>query len=322
MARRPRVSSSSAMSVLIVGAGAGGGYIGAQLIAGGRDVTFLVHAGTLARLNAHGLRIKHGDDIETIRVNAVTAADLNGPYDVIVVAVRADAVESAIADLRSAVGPNTRIVAIMNGMRHLSLLTAAFGEDRVVAGATRLVASQLPDGTINVVIPGIQMELGRGLPELDVPNIEVTVCDDGVAAMWEKFAFITSTAILTCVVGDEIGPIARADGGMDLARAVLAEVASIAAADGYPLAEHVQARIDTLLTDPSSTFGPSMFRDMSAGRPIEITVLTDLSDRARVHRIGAPLLDASIVRIDLHNRRLRSGRTRPAAPPASGTPRR
>jgi 2-dehydropantoate 2-reductase len=293
------------MSVLIVGAGAGGGYIGALLIAAGRDVTFLVHPRTLARLGAQGLRIKHGDDIETIRVNAVTAADLDGTYDVIVLAVRANAVESAIADMRSAVGPDTRIVPIVNGMRHLSLLTDAFGQDRVVGGATRLVASQLPDGTINVVIPGVQMEIARPVAELDVPNIEVTVRDDVIATMWEKFAFITSAAILTCLVGDEVGPIARADGGIALARGVLAEVASIATAEGHPLADAVHTRLDALLTDKSSTFGPSFYRDMAAGRAVEITVLNDLAERARIHRIATPLLDASTVRIDVHNRRLR-----------------
>jgi hypothetical protein len=40
---------------------------------------------------------------------------------------------------------------------------------------------------------------------------------------------------------------------------------------------------------------------MAAGRPIEVSVLTDLADRARAHKIATPLLDASIVRIELHN---------------------
>ena len=107
------------MTVLIVGAGAAGGYIGERLIAAGRDVTFLVHPQTLARLTPGGLRLRLGEDVRTVRVNAVTAADLNDTYDVILVAVRTSAVESAIDDIRSAVGPDSRIVPIMNGIRHL-----------------------------------------------------------------------------------------------------------------------------------------------------------------------------------------------------------
>jgi 2-dehydropantoate 2-reductase len=303
------------MSVLIVGAGAAGGYLGAQLVAAGRDVTFLVHQQVRARLDSDGLRVQRGSAVTTIAVDAVTAADLGRVYDVIVVAVRTDAVESAARDIRGAVSDETRIVPIMNGMAHLSVLTTAFGRDRVLGAATRLVASLLPDGTVNVVTPGAEIQIGqldgsgsaaldRTLAELSVDNVAVTARPDIIAAMWEKFAFITATAVLTCLVGAEIGPIVRADGGIALARNVLHEVAAIAAADTYPLADHARTGLEAILTDTSSTFGPSMFRDMRAGRLIEVTVLTDLADRARAHGISAPLLDASLVVIDVHNRRV------------------
>src|ERR1700736_1528428 len=153
-------------------------------------------------------------------------------------------------------------------------------------------------------MPEIHMEIGqldgagsaaldRGVAELQVPNITVAIRPDIVAAMGEKFAFITSAAVLTCLVGDEVGPISRADGGIALAHNVLDEVSAVAAADGYPLADTFRAGLEAILTDPSSTFGPSMFRDMRAGRPVEITVLNDLADRARSHHLGTPLLDAS-----------------------------
>jgi 2-dehydropantoate 2-reductase len=305
------------MSTLIVGAGAAGGYLGAQLVDAGRDVTFLVHPGTRARLAADGLKIRRGADVTTTAVHTVTAAGVDTGYDVIVMAVRTDGVESAARDLGAAVTAATRIVPLMNGMRHLSLLTAAFGQDRVLGAATRLVTSLLPDGTINVAMPGIEMEIGqldgadsaeldRVVADLSVPNIAVSVRRDIIAAMWEKFAFITSTAVLTCLVGEEVGTVVRADGGIALARNVLDEVASIAAADGSPLAEPVRTGLAAILTDPRSAFGPSMFRDMAAGRPIEITVLADLADRARAHQISTPLLDASLVRIDVHNRQVRA----------------
>jgi len=302
------------VTALIVGAGATGGYIGERLIAAGRDVTFLVHQRTLARLTANGLRLRHGRDIDATDVKALTAAELNATYDVIVVAVRTGAVESAIDDFGSAVGEVTTVVPIMNGMRHLSEVTAAFGPQRVLGAATRLVASMSADGTIEVVVPGIDMQIGlldggdrdaleATRAELAVPDISVKIRDNVVGAMWEKFAFITSTAVLTCLVGDEIGPIARADGGIDLGRRVLAEVSSIAAAEGYPLTGAARTGMDAMLTDPSSAFSPSMFRDMRAGRPIEIAVLEDLAARARTHHLDTPLLDASMVVIDVHNRR-------------------
>ena len=98
-------------------------------------------------------------------------------------------------------------------------------------------------------------------------TITVRARRDILAAMWEKFAFIASTAVLTCLIGEEIGPIARADNGTALARRVLDEVASVATAEGFPLACSVRATLEATLTDPSSTLGPSMYRDMAALRP-------------------------------------------------------
>ncbi|RDH77231.1 oxidoreductase [Mycolicibacterium moriokaense] len=303
------------MSVLIVGAGAAGGYLGAQLDDAGRDVTFLVHQSSRDRLAAEGLRLRQGDRTRTVRVDAVTADDLSGPYDVVVIAVRAGVVANAIADVRPAVGSDTRVVPIMNGLDHLVLLTEAFGRTRVLGAATRLVTSQRPDGMIDVVQPGVHMEIGaldgddaaamqRTAAELSAPDIEVAVRDDIIAAMWEKFAFIAATAVLTCLVGDEIGPIVRADGGEELSRSVQAEVVAVADADGYPLRDVFTSRLRGIMTDPASAFGPSMFRDMHAGRPIEVTVLRDLAGRARRRRLSTPLLDAALVRIDVHNRGL------------------
>jgi 2-dehydropantoate 2-reductase len=304
------------VSILIVGAGAAGGYLGARLIAGGRDVTFLVHPPALARLSAQGLRVRHVTGLQTIPVDAVTVSELRGCYDVIVVAVRTNVVSSAINDISQAVAPGTRIVPIMNGISHLSMLTAAFGLEVVLGAAARLATSLRADGTIEEIVPGVQLELGqldggrsdalsRTTAELAVDNVAVTVRDDVLAAMWEKFAFITANAVLTCLAGDTIGIIARAPGGRDLARSVLAEVAAAAAADGHALAGSVLAGLEGNLTDPSSTFGPSMLRDMKAGRPIEVTVLRDFHDRARQHTIPTPLLDAALVVIDVHN--LRTG---------------
>jgi ketopantoate reductase len=72
----------------------------------------------------------------------------------------------------------------MNGIRHLSLLTAAFGAQHVLGAATRLIASMSDDGTIAVVVPGIDMQIGlvdggdtegvaRTLAELETPDIAV-----------------------------------------------------------------------------------------------------------------------------------------------------
>lgn len=303
------------MSVLIVGAGAVGGYLGAQLLAAERDVTFLVHPARLARLTAEGLRIRRGNDIEAIPVKAVTVSELSGSYDLVVLAVRSSAVPSAINDIARVITSDTRIIPVVNGIRHLRLLTAAFGQDLVFGANAKLATSMLSDNTIEEVVPGVQIEIGqldggrsqalsRTVAELDVQNITMAIRNDAVAAMWEKFAFITATAVLTCLVGENIGTLARTAGGRGLAQTVLGEVATVAAAEGYGLAPSARSKLEAFLTDPTSAFAPSMFRDMQANRPIEVDVLMELAACARSHNIATPLLDATLVVIDIHHRRI------------------
>ena len=296
----------------MVGAGAAGGYLGAQLIAAGRDVWFLTHQSSFERLTEHGLRIHHRSGTLALPVRAVTASALEGRYDVVVLAVRSDAVESAVNDFRGVVTPDTRIVPLVNGMAHLPVLTAAFGEQAVLGAAVRLATSMLADGIIDEVAPGIDLELGQldggtsnaldaVVQQFRVDNVAVRVRSDMVAGMWEKFTFISATAVLTCLAGNVTGVVARTAGGPALGRRVAAEVAAVAAADGYPLSPAARSGLDATLTDPTSRFAPSMFRDLAAHRRVEVSVLSDLAERARRHHIDTPLLDAALVVIDIAN---------------------
>src|ERR1700753_140433 len=205
----------SMMRMLVVGAGAAGGYLGAQRAKAGRDVRFLVHQRTFERLDSQGLRMRSKDGISALPVRAVTAAELAGSYDVIVLAVRSDVVDSAVEDIRTVVAPHTRIVPLVNGVAHLPLLTAAFGEQVVLGAAIRLATSMLADGTIDIVAPGIDLELGQldggtsalfdaVVREFSVDDVAVHARADMVAGMWEKFAFIAATAALTCLTGNVI----------------------------------------------------------------------------------------------------------------------
>lgn len=296
------------MKTLIVGAGATGGYIGVQLIQTGRDVTFLVRPKTLSRIRSDGIRIRSGGGESSTHVHAITPDDLDTTYDAVILAVRSDAVASAIDDVRPAVGADTKIIPLTNGMAHLATLVDAFGDGTVLGAAAKLATSMLPDGLIDEVAPGVQLEMGqldgsrsaeldRLATEFAVAGISVMVSNAIRMVMWEKFAFIASTAVLTCLAGDVIGAVARAEGGITLAGRVLDEVAAVAAAEGYPLGDSTKTTLLGVLTDPSSRFAPSMFRDFHAGRPVETTVFSDLAVRARRHELRTPLVDTSIVAI-------------------------
>ena len=122
------------MHLLVVGAGSTGGYFGGRLAQAGRDVTFLVRRSRAYQLNAKGLHIvsPHGD--VTLEPKLVTADAIGAPYDAILLTVKAYSLDGALKDIAPAVGPDSMIVPMLNGMRHLESVAAAFGRDALVGG--------------------------------------------------------------------------------------------------------------------------------------------------------------------------------------------
>jgi 2-dehydropantoate 2-reductase len=124
------------MRFLVVGAGATGGYFGGRLLEAGRDVTFLVRSARAERLAASGPTIASpAGDVTLPSPPTVLAAELRAPFDVVILSCKAYDLEAAIESFAPAVGPQTAVVPLLNGMRHLDALDARFGADRVLGGS-------------------------------------------------------------------------------------------------------------------------------------------------------------------------------------------
>ena len=130
------------MQILVIGAGAVGGYFGGRLAQADRDVTFLVHAKRAEEIKAKGLQIvsPHGD--LTLHPKTITAAQITRPYDVILLGVKNYALSGAMNDFAAAVGPETMILPVLNGMRHMDLLSARFRAHAVLGGVC-IVATEI-----------------------------------------------------------------------------------------------------------------------------------------------------------------------------------
>src|ERR1700755_3221187 len=123
------------MRVLVVGAGAIGGYFGGRLLQAGRDVTFLVRPRRASELARDGLVIKSPlGDATLPDPPAVTADKLAQKFDAVLLSCKAFDLDDAIASFAPAVGPQTAIMPLLNGMRHLDVLDGKFGPDRVLGG--------------------------------------------------------------------------------------------------------------------------------------------------------------------------------------------
>src|SRR5947207_10270196 len=133
------------MRILVVGAGAIGGYFGGRLLQAGRDVTFLVRPKRAAELARDGLVIKSPNgDVTLKNPPAVQADKLNEKFDVVLLSCKAFDLDDAIKSFAPAVGPNTSIIPLLNGMSHLEVLDRKFGRERVLGGL-RAIAVTLND---------------------------------------------------------------------------------------------------------------------------------------------------------------------------------
>jgi 2-dehydropantoate 2-reductase len=280
------------MRILVVGAGAIGGYFGGRLLEAGGDVTFLVRprrAGALART---GLVIRSRlGDVDLPRPPVVLADALSAPVDLVLLSCKAYDLDAAMDAVAPALGPETAILPLLNGMRHLDRLAERFGEARVLGGQCLVSAALDGDGRVLHLNDAASLSFGerRGGRSARVEAIAAAFAgarfESRVSAailqeMWEKWAFIAAGAGMTCLMRGAIGDIV-AGGGAPLTLALIDECAGIAAAAGFALAPAALERMRGLFTAAASPLTASMLRDIERGAPIEADhVVGDLIARA------------------------------------------
>lgn len=281
------------MRFLVVGAGATGGYFGGRLLEAGGDVTFLVRPARAKRLAANGLTITSPAGNVTLRSPpTVLAAELRTPFDVVILSCKAYDLDGAIESFAPAVGPDTAIVPLLNGMRHIGALEARFGDDRVLGGSCFISAKLDESGQI-VHLNDLHRlafgdrKFGRS-PEVEAiakamaaAKFEAVPSENIMLVMWEKWMFLAALAALTCLTRSAVCDIVAA-GGADLAAALLDECRSIAADAGQPPRPSSLEASLRRITDPTSTVTASMLGDIERrGRTEADHVLGDLLRRRK-----------------------------------------
>ena len=289
------------MRILVLGAGAIGGYFGGRLLEAGRDVTFLVRPRRAAELARTGLAIRSRLGDVNLLAPTVTADALRGPFDLILLSCKAYDLAGAMDQLAPAVGPESAILPLLNGMAHLDLLATRFGgvlvlgsqciissaldaEGRIIhLNDTHLLAFGERDGSRSLRIEAIASALSNA-------RFDARLSEAILQEMWEKWIFIASLAGITCLLRATVGDIA-AVGAADLAASMLDECATIATNEGFPPSESSLDRTRAMVTSAGSGLTASMLRDMERGAPIEADhIIGDLLRRGETRGGTFPLL--------------------------------
>ena len=301
------------MRTLVIGAGAVGGYFGGRLLEAKRDVTFLVRRARAHELASGGLQIRSlFGDVSLSAPATVVAEGLASTFDLILLSCKAYDLEDAIQALAPAVGPDTVILPLLNGMQHLDRLDQEFGPRRVLGGRCLVAATLNKQREIVHLNKGHTITFGErdGTLSERVAAIDSlmqgAIFDHKASShimldMWEKWTFLASLAGATCLLRGSIGEISAALGGTGFVLRLIEECGSIAGAAGFPLTPEAMERTRTMLTESGSALTASMLRDMEAGAPIEADhVIGDLLRRGE-----SPLLRLVYTSLKVYEERRR-----------------
>jgi 2-dehydropantoate 2-reductase len=294
------------MRVLVVGAGAIGGYFGGRLLQAGRDVTFLVRPKRADELARDGLVIKSPNgDVTLKNPPAVQADKLAEKFDVVLLSCKAFDLDDAIKSFAPAVGAQTAIIPLLNGMLHLDVLDKKFGRERVLGGLCAIAVTLNDKREVVQLQPMQSLNFGerdgkmsdraRAIAEVFAGgNFGSVASERIIQEMWEKWVFLASLAASTSLMRTSVGNILAALGGKDFMLGMLDECSAVATAEGHAPSGPFFERVRGMLTAEGSQMTASMFRDIKADAPVEADhVIGDLIARADAAKVPVPKLRAA-----------------------------
>ena len=274
------------MTVAVLGPGAVGGVLAVGLARAGVRVLCIARPDTAELIRSEGLSLRHGEEVESVRVEA--ASELREPVRLLLVTVKAPALEDALDRVRARAAT---VIPQLNGIEHMDILRRRFAGGRVVAGSIGWIEAWLErPGTVVQNTRGVVMTLssdadGATIELLRRSGIDVRVDGTEAAVLWEKLARQAPVAAATVLTQRPIGELRSDPEWRRRLETAIRETCSVAAADGVPLAPEAQwGIIDSM--PPLLT--SSTARDVAAGRPSELDAITGAAVRA-AHRLGVPV---------------------------------
>jgi 2-dehydropantoate 2-reductase len=260
-----------------------GSAIGGTLAAAGSDITLIDrYQAHVEAINRDGLSMKNGGTERVVRVKAATDCLGLGPADLIIVLVKSFHTREAIMSALPAIGENTAVMSLQNGLGHEDILSEAIGASHVLAGKTyvggvllgpgeiiagthgkRTIIGEI-DGSISERVTAIAAEFERaGLP--------TTVSDNIVGTMWDKLLINVSTGALSGITGLAYGDLYAVPQVEACAIAAVAEAIAVARAAGVKLSIHDPRDAWTMAAEGlPAEFRTSMLQSLDNGSPTEV----------------------------------------------------
>jgi 2-dehydropantoate 2-reductase len=268
------------MRILVVGAGAVGGYFGGRLVEKGADVTFLVRPKRREQIEREGFVIRSVHGNANLQVQTITAGEQAKPFDLILLATKAYHLENAISNLKPYVGEQTTILPLLNGISHFERLFAEFGKEKVIGGLCFIEATLNKKGHIEHYSPRHDLVYGEFSGQITErikkiealfagANMITTVSDHIHRDLWHKYIFISAMSGMTTLMQATVGEILSATHGEETYRRLLEEIVLIAKTQEPAIDDNIVEKIMEAVKSIPPTTKSSMQRDREKGLPLE-----------------------------------------------------
>jgi 2-dehydropantoate 2-reductase len=305
------------MKILIVGAGAIGGYFGGRLMEKGEDVTFLVREKRMRQLKKNGLVIEsiHGN-LHFAEPKTILAGDQADSFDVIFISTKSYHLDGVVENILPYVGRDTMILPLLNGIAHLDVLGESFGSEKVLGGLCFIEATLNEDGTVLQKSPihdlvfgernGVKSErIYRLKSAFEGTKASFRLSENIEQDMWHKYLFITALSGITSLFRSPIGPIREQQHGTETTRSLLLETVEIMKAIGAPIAEGALDATFSKLNDIGYGMKSSLQRDMEKSLPTEGDHLFGyLLEKANQLGLPAPTLSVIYANVIIHEKNI------------------
>ncbi|HVU02633.1 MAG TPA: 2-dehydropantoate 2-reductase [Polyangiaceae bacterium] len=292
------------MKILVVGAGAVGGYYGTLLAEAGHAVTFVARGEHGRAIRDGGLHVEAPGGEHVARADVIADVKDAPPaaFDLVIVAVKADALAEVSAGVGRALAQDGVALPLLNGLDSETELAAVVGKERVVGGIAQIAARIVAPGRVRADAPG-RLVLGPLFPE-QMPRVEALAatlsragfgCDaknDLSRVLWTKLLWNAPFNAVCALTRKSAGEVLAVPELALLVERAMHELAAVARAEGVPIDD---ALIQATLAATRAKFAgsiPSMLQDVMNGRPTEARALQGaVIARGRVHGISTPIFE-------------------------------
>ena len=287
------------MKVLVMGPGGVGGYYGGVLSRDGHEVTLVARGEHLEAISRDGLRVESLNSGNfTARPGVTDRPGEEHAADLVLFCVKGYDNETAIELIRPAVGPDTAVLTLQNGIGSGDQLGAALGADRVLLGATYIDGSKRGPGFVTETGKSPLVVFGEqdGRITERAERIRAAFADAGVPvelsrnvekALWEKLVYITGWSGMICCTRTFFPEILETPEAAAMTRTVMGETLAVARARGIDLAEDIVETTLDEFRDVGDDPVSSMFTDLRGEGRLEVEVLNGAVSRMG-REVGVP----------------------------------